>query len=134
MILQTGEGVINRYATSLMGGKRAIDALNAGRSPFAAPSVNFDFDRTMSSALAQAEMPNRFMGSSVATPSPVAQSFAGAGQTVVNMTVESGAVQVISSGNSQVDGDTILDTVKQGIQTNRRGFRTTLMQKVGKGH
>ena len=135
--LQVGEGVTNKRMTSMFGGRAWVDAVNAGNVPSAvsmmmggARQVSDPFGPVL--AAANLAMRNSFLGANV---SPVVSSPIGldkAGDT--NHFHLNATVNINSTGDTAHDVDRIIDGLKTGLQTNRRGIRTTLIQKVGKGH
>ena len=133
-ILQVGEGVTRAAMTSRFGGRAWVDAVNSGNIPSAVSMMMGGPVRVsdpFASIPSLLEMPNRFMGANVppAVSSPIGLDKAGD----TNHFHLNATVNINSNGDTARDVDAIIDGLKTGLQTNRRGIRTTLIQKVGKG-
>lgn len=105
-----GEGVLSKWATSMLGGKAGIDAMNAGRWgevswPSSSPSL----------------------GASVATTKAVAAG--GGGSLTVN--IQPGAIAITSSGNPEQDARRLMPALVTEIRRNFSGTRSDLQTALG---
>jgi hypothetical protein len=150
MILQTGEGVTSRAATSRFGGRAWIDAVNRGdvsgaigimsgrkRAPWmrtpndVMPSSVRDQFQSVFSAAASIDGVHRF---GAAAPTPAAASVltsSGKGDAF-HMTFGPGAIQ-INSPNGELTSKQVQQAFLEGLH-NGGAFRTTVIRKIRDGH
>jgi hypothetical protein len=133
-ILQTGEGVVNRYATSLLGGKSAIDALNRG-TPIGLPSMTggFTFRDPMAGVWAAAESASRPI------VSPAGNLLGNAGSVVAHLKsgdAGGGSISVrvdhvtIKSDDPRMAAEVFIRELPMAVNRNQDGLRTKLRKQL----
>jgi hypothetical protein len=125
MILQTGEGVLNRRATSLIGGPSAIHSLNAG-TPLRDP---FDQIGRLINTTNSFQLP---APSALPTSPPGSLRTVGGGGDSFSLTFGPGAISIVSP-NAEVTAKQVQDAFIRGLHSGG-SFRTTVIRKIRDGH
>jgi hypothetical protein len=125
IIAQTGEAIMSRFATRMMGGPSAVNALNAGQ-PWQMPRLTdpmagvWDAARSVSRPLSS-PVPYR--------PIDTQPLRNGGGDTVVHISVDKINVNG-SSLSPKETADAVLDEIPRALKHNRKGITTNIIRSV----